>query len=233
MPLTRMQVQQVAERYPQIGILPRSFLFGSDFESFAAELKGHLEVIRWTWYSFRVYPAAGSTQLLFFQQNMSTATNGIADTNMAVPGQLSGGEAMVIRNVRVVPIPAQADVFAVNAAFGLAAQQWYNVLTNNCWLELSVGDKLYIRGAPLTLFPAGQGFGSLFTSSQIAANVMNIGHLNNGDPSNRALWEEDPPIYVPSTRTVLVTINWLALNAVATAGRLGVMLDGWRIRLVQ
>jgi len=232
MPDARALMQQ----YPSIGILPRSFLLGSDFSTFAAELKGYLEIIRWTWYSFKAYAVGGATQILYFDQNIGQATNRLADTNMQVGGQLSGGEAMLVRNVRVVPIPANADAFVVSGP-AVALTQWYNVLLNNCWLEASVGDKKYIQGAPLTLFPSGMGLGAIYTANSVVAAGLvgptNAAVVQNGHPSNMALWETDPPMYVPSTRTITVSLNWITAQAVTTAGRLGVMLDGWRIRLVQ
>jgi hypothetical protein len=106
-------MQALMSQYPQLGLLPRSFLLGSDFQTFAAELKGFLEIIRWTWYSFKAYATGGATQTLYFDQNIGQATNRLADTNMQVGGQLSGGEAMLVRNVRVVPIPAGADAFVL------------------------------------------------------------------------------------------------------------------------
>lgn len=230
-----INLQQLSRDYPAIGLLPRSFLLGSDFQTFAAELKGFLEIIRWTWYSFKAYPVGGNTQILYFDQNIGQATNRLADTNMQVGGQLSGGEAMLVRNIRVVPIPAGADAFVLSGE-AVALRQWYNVLTLNCWLAASVGDKVYVQGAPLTLFPAGQGLGSAYTANVqtgTGAGPTNAALVQNGHPSNLALWETDPPMYVPSTRTITVSLNWITAQAVTTAGRLGVMLDGWRIRLVQ
>lgn len=233
-----VDIRALTGQYPALGILPRSFLLGTDFQDFAAELKGRLEVIRWTWYAFRAYAVAGQTQLTFFQQNQASATNGLGDTNLQVPGQMSGGEAMIIRNVRVVPIPSSLDAFVISGP-AVSLQQWYNVLQNNCWLELKVGDKLYIQAGPLTLFPAGQGLGTFATANSAPGSVLgavgptNIGLVQNGHPSNMGLWEMDPPIYVPATRTLNVTANWVAAQAVTTAGRLGIMLDGWRVRLVQ
>jgi hypothetical protein len=228
-------IQQILQQYPQVGILPRSFLLGSDFQQFAAELTGPVEIIRWTWYSFVAYAAGGQVQLLFFTQNFGQAANGYLDTNLQVGGQMSGGEAMVVRNVRVVPIPAQADAAPQTGLAANAIRDWYNVL-NLGWLELGVSDKIYVRGAPLTLFPAGQGFGTFHTNSALtgaAFSGTNVSLVQNGDPSNRALWELDPAMYVPATRTVNCALNWRVAQPVTTAGRIGVMLDGWRVRVVQ
>ena len=69
-------ISALMQQSPALGILPKSFLLGSDFSDFAAELRGTLEVIRWTFYHFRAYAAAGHTQLQYFNQNLGDATNG-------------------------------------------------------------------------------------------------------------------------------------------------------------
>jgi hypothetical protein len=214
-----------------MSVVPTSFMTTPDFTAFANELKGIQEVVRWTLYSYKQYAAAGSVNLLFFDQSEGTATNGRLDTNMTTPGQLSGNEMMVVVGISVEPIPAQADVFAVNAANGVAAQQWYNVLTQG-WFEARQSGKEYLTIAPLTQLPPGHGFGSLFTSSAIAANVMNIGHLNNGAPDNNAKYSLDPPFGILPTRPFEARLRWNALQAVTTAGRMGVNYDGWKVRAV-
>lgn len=230
-PATPANIQTILQQFPQVGILPRSFLLSEDFSTFATELKGSVEIIRWTYYAFKAYVTGGATQILLFDQNVGLATNGLGDTDMQVGGQLAGGEAMIIRNIRVVPIPAAADVVVASATSFTAMKEWYDVLTKACWLEFKVGDKIYAQGAPLTLFPAGSGIGTFVAGG--GAGAIAASHVNNGDPSNRALWEADPPLYVPSTRTLSLSLNWKAAVTVTTQGRIGAYLDGWRVRVVQ
>jgi len=214
-----------------LSVVPSSYFTTPDWTQFATELKGVQEVVRWTLYSYKAYPAAGSINLLFFDQSEGTATAGRLDTNMTTPGQLSGNEMMVVVGISVDPIPSATDVFAVNAANGLAAQQWYTVLTQ-AWLEVKVSGKEYLVIAPLTQLPPGHGFGTVFSSSQLAANVMNMGHLQSGTPDNRSKYNLDPPFGLLPTRPFEARLRANALNTVTTAGRIGVNYNGWKVRAV-
>lgn len=228
----------LAQAVPQVGnvpqfmsVVPASFFTTPDWAAFANELKGVQEVVRWTMYSYKAYPTAGVTNLLFFDQSEGTATAGRLDTNMTNPGSLPGNEMLVVVGVGFDPIPAQADVFAVNAANGVAAQQWYNVLTLG-WLEVKISGKEYFVVAPLTRIPPGHGLGALFTSSQLAANVMNISQVQSGTPDNRAKYNVDPPFGILPQRPFEARIRYNTLQAVTTAGRVGVGFDGWKVRPV-
>ncbi len=212
-------------------VVPASFFTTPDWAAFANELKGVQEVVRWTMYSYKAYPAAGVTNLLFFDQSEGTATNGRLDTNMTNPGSLPGNEMLIVVGVGFDPIPAQADVFAVNAANGIAAQQWYNVLTQG-FFENKISGKEYFVVAPLTRIPPGHGLGAMFTSSQLAANVMNIAQVQSGSPDNRAKYNVDPPFGILPQRPFEARIRYNAVQAVTTAGRVGTAYDGWKIRPV-
>jgi len=215
-----------------MSVIPASFFQTPDWIGFANELKGVQEVVRWPLYSYLAYPAAGSVNLLFFATAEGQATNGRLDTNLTgTGGQLPGNQMFVGVGLGVEPWPAQADIFAVNAANGLAAQQWYNVLTQG-WVEVRISGKEYLVAAPLIRFPAGFGFGSVFTAGAIAANLMNMAFLNNGSPDNRAKYNLDPPLGILPMRPFEARTRWNAVQAVATAGRIGTAFEGWLIRAV-
>lgn len=230
-PWLAQAVPQVANVPQFMSVVPASFFTTPDWAAFANELKGVQEVVRWTMYSYKAYPTAGVTNLLFFDQSEGTAAGGRLDTNMTNPGSLPGNEMLVVVGVGFDPIPAQADVFAVNAANGIAAQQWYNVLTNG-FFEVNISGKEYLIIAPLTRIPPGHGLGALFTSSQLAANVMNIAQVQSGTPDNRAKYNVDPPFGILPQRPFTARIRYNALQAVTTAGRVGVGFDGWKVRPV-
>lgn len=214
-------------------LLPQSFFLSADFDAFAAEFRGAdiKEVHRHTLYSFKQYSTAGHTELLFFDQNIGSATNGLGDTNMQVGGQMAGNEAMIIMNIRVITMPAQADYDTAAAGTPVAFGQWLEVLQRNCWLVMEIADKPYVTVGPLLMFPAGCGPGTFAVSS--ATVTRNISWANNGDPSNRALWVQDPPLAVLPNRTLRVYMRWRALLTVTTAGKIGSALDGYRVRAVQ
>ncbi len=215
-----------------LSVLPPTVYGMPDFSTFQNELRGYNEIVRWPLYSYKAYAAAGQTQLTFFDQTEGNATLGRADTNMQAANQLPGNQMHVAHSIRVMPIPAFADVTVIGVVGGTAAQEWYRVLTNGSWAEVIISDKLYLIAAPLTLLPAGMGVGTFINNPGIAL-ANNFSMVNNGLPSNEALFRLDPPLGILPTRTFSVTLNWRAVQAVTTAGRIGVTLDGWRLRAVQ
>lgn len=214
-------------------ILPESFFLSADFAAFATEFQGLgvKEIHRHTLYAMKAYPTGGQTELLLFDQNIGSATQGLGDTNMQIGGQMTGNEAMVILNVRVIPIPAQADYDAANTVTPVAFGQWFEVLHRNCWLVMEISDKPYITVGPLAMFPAGIGPGSVVGGA--ATVLRNVSFSSNGEPSNRSLWVQDPPLTVLPNRSLRVYLRWRAALAVTTAGKIGVALDGYRVRSVQ
>lgn len=214
-------------------LLPQSFFLSADFDQFAAEFRGAniQEVIRHTLYAFRVYAAAGHTELLFFGENIGSATNGLGDTNMQVGGMMAGNEAHVILNIRVIPLPARADYDTAAGGTPVAFGEWNEILQRNCWLVVEIADKPYVTVGPLTMFPSGIGPGTVVAGVATVTRV--ISWMNNGEPSNRALWMQDPPITVLPNRTLRVYARWRTALTATTAGKLGVALDGYRVRVVQ
>ena len=214
-----------------LSVIPASFFSTPDWAEFANELKGVQEVVRWDLYAYRAYPAAGLTNLLLFDQGEGQAANGRLDTNMTGNGgMLPGNEMMVVVGVAVDPVPDDADVFVVNAANGAAALQWYDVIRNG-WCEVKISGKEYLV-QPIISLPPGFGFGSLFSSATIAANSMNVGYLQSGSPDNRARFNEDPPLGILPARPFEMRLRWNALELITTAGRIGGIFSGWKVRAV-
>lgn len=228
----RIDAGQGASAAQLLSVLAPSALAMADFRAFQNELAGYNEVVRWPLYHYRAYAAAGQTQLTFFDQTEGTATLGRADTNMQAANQLPGNQMHVALALRVLPIPAFADVQHTDVASAVAFGEVYRALSNGCWAEVTIADKLYLVAAPLLLLPAGMGVGSWANTSGInTANSVSI--ANNGVPSNEAIYHLDPPLGILPTRTFSVTLNWRAVQAWTTAGRMGCVLDGWRLRAVQ
>lgn len=204
-----------------------------DFSLFQNELKGYNEVVRWPLYSSKSYPAAGTTQLTFFDQSEGLATNGRADTNMQAAGQLPGNQMHVAHSLRITFIPPTASFSAASVVGPFAAAEVLTLMTTLCWAEITVSDKLYMIGAPLTLFPAGQGPGT-FVNNPGIATANGFSFANNGHPSNEAIYRLNPPLGILPTRTFLVTNNWRSVAPTVTnAIRVNNNLDGWRLRAVQ
>lgn len=215
-----------------LDVLPPNVYAMPDFTAFQNELKNYNEIVRWTLYHYRAYAAGGQTQLTFFDQTEGTATLGRADTNMQAANQLPGNQMHVAVALRIFTFPAAADVDVIGVVGGTAALEWYRLLVTGCWVEVTISDKLYQVGAPITLYPQGSGIGTFVNNPGIAL-ANNFAHVNNGHPSNEAMYRLDPPLGILPTRTFSVTLNWRAVQAVTTAGRIGPALDGFRLRSVQ
>jgi hypothetical protein len=235
---TSLGTPWLAQAVPQVGgvpqfmsVVPASFFTTPDWAAFANELKGVQEVVRWTMYSYKIYPAAGVTNQLFFDQSEGTAVGGRLDTNMTNPGSLPGNEMLVVVGVGYDPIPDRTDVFAVNALNGVAAQEWYNVLTLG-FLEVKISGKEYLVVAPLTRIPPGHGLGQSFTAGAAAATTRNIAQVQSGTPDNKAKYNVDPPFGILPQRPFEARTRFNALQLVTTPGRNGVAFDGWKVRPV-
>lgn len=212
-------------------VLPASYFTTPDFRVFANEVKNIQEVIRWPLYAYKAYATTGHTELQFFDQTEGSATNGRADTNMKSIGQLPGNQMQVVVGLRVVVLPARVDQFAVPTATApVAPGEWWNVLTLNSWLEVVISDKEYMVFAPLLAMP--QGFGAGTSVGGNAATQMSQGTVSAGTPDNGAIFHIDPPFGILPVRPFKALLKWRALQTVTTAGRIGVIFDGWNVRAV-
>ena len=212
-----------------LSMLPASAQQMPDLAAFANEVRGISEVIAWPLYSYKAYPAAGSLQLLFFDETEGNA-NGRANTNMLTAGALPGNQMFVAAALHVVAIPATADVVGDNTVTAVAGQEWYSVLRNNCWLEYKVSSKEVLVEGPLTKFPQSFGVGNIQAGAPTV--IQNVSTIQNGSPDNRAVFHLDPPIGLLPVRPFTVTLNWRALNTVTTEGRIGIVQRGWLIRAI-
>ena len=229
-----MRAQMIPQRLggsQMLSVLPPSFFSTPDWTTFAAEIKGIQEVLRWPLYHYKVYSAAGYTSRQFFDETEGSATQNRGDTNMKSIGQLPGNEMQVVVGVHVMPIPALADVTGAATTLPVALRDWYTILGLNCWMEMVVSDKEYIVCGPLWMFP--QTWGMWSSQSAIAAGALNaVVPVVHGDPSNRSAFHMDPPIGILPVRPFKIVLRWGVAQTAITAGKLGVILNGWKIRAV-
>lgn len=228
---------QVSSQMPGsqfLSVLPSSALQLPDLEQFMNEIKGIQELLAWPLYAYKAYPTAGSTQILFYDQNENNATNRRGDTNMVGQGgALPGNQMYVSIGVQVVVMPGADAVSAAPTVTPTAGRDFYNVLRNLCWLEYKISQKEVLVQAPLTLFPQGFGIGTVLAGAPTV--VDSVSHLNNGSPDNRAYFHLDPPIGLLPVRPFTVSLNWRTAQAVtasATGHRIGICQKGWLIRAV-
>jgi len=212
-----------------MSVLPPSTMFMPDFAGFQAELRNVNEVVRAALYSFVAYPTIGSLDLLFFADSM---TVGRQNTNMETAGQLPGNKMQVVVDIRFKDLAPFADVQVTNTTPALAAGESYRLLTNNCWIEGYVSQKLYTLVAPADFLPPGTGVGTFHTATAVAATIANFSHAQSGWPVNDAVFRQDPPLGILPTRPFEFHYRSSVLNTVTTAHRVGIYLDGFQLRAV-
>lgn len=229
------------------------FPSAADFNARRVTNPSQSEVIRQRLYDYQIYPAAGVSQLTFFQTPVGQgttsavgATVGTAktfwDTNMELGGQLPSGKAFMIESVEVVffagstatgfiPV-SQAFVGATAATAQVLAISDNNLFYNAGLLELNVLSKNYLRETPAIAFPpkanfelaAAYGNGNVSVSQ--GAQLLKAG----GRP-----YFVEPSIALQPAVNFEVTLKYPAGVATASGfnGRVGIILDGYTMRASQ
>ena len=208
-----------------------------ELEKFNVNRGGQFEAVRQTLYDYQAYAQAGQTQLTFFQLPVGQGNKTLADTNMEIAGQLPNPKMFLIQSIEILFFPSGTGT-ALPSFGGLAAtaaaatsafvNDVYNVGKSG-WLEMFIGSKPYLREAPLNRFPPKSkldGFVAWGDSS--TAGAVNV------EGAAYAVWSGrpymlTPPILLKPTQNFNVTLNWpaaVALAAIDTAARIGVVLDG-------
>lgn len=229
------------------------FPTAADFNARRVTNPSQSEVIRQRLYDYQIYPAAGVTQLTFFQSPIGQgttsavgATVGTAktffDTNMELGGQLPSGKSFLIESVEVVFFPgatatgyipvSEAFVGATAAAAQVTPISDANLFYNAGLIELNVLSKNYIRETPAIAFPpkanydlsAAYGNGNAAVSQ--GAQLLKAG----GRP-----YFVEPSIALQPAVNFEVTIKYPAAVAMASGfnGRVGLILDGYLMRASQ
>ena len=230
----------------------------ADFRSYRVTNNAQSEVIRQTKYDYQLYPTAGSTQFIFFQQGIgaglttavgatANGTKSIFDTNMDIGGTLPSGQAYLIESIEVDFQPgsvstANTYTIANIAAFLAVAAATYTVITyqndvnsfySSGLLELNVLSKNYLRETPLKLFPPKA---AIDISTGVTSNSATTGISGSAHAAARGRpYYLEPRIELQPAVNFDVTLRWPA--AVATPSgfnaRVGVRFDGFLMRASQ
>lgn len=229
------------------------FPTAADFNARRVTNPSQSEVIRQRLYDYQIYPAAGVTQLTFFQSPIGQgttsavgATVGTAktffDTNMELGGQLPSGKSFLIESVEVVFFPgatatgyipvSEAFVGATAAAAQVTPISDANLFYNAGLIELNVLSKNYIRETPAIAFPPkanydlSAAYGNGNTAVSQGAQLLKAG----GRP-----YFVEPSIALQPAVNFEITIKYPAAVAMASGfnGRVGVILDGYLMRASQ
>lgn len=229
----------------------------ADFERYRVTNPDQSEVIRQRLYDYNLYPAAGSTQLNFFSQQVGQgiatalgAAVGSAktqwDTNMALANQLPSGAAFKIETIEVFCFPGSSNVAntftpaligdfsAVAADAAVASMNDINTFYLGGLLELNILAKNYLRETPLQAFPPKTGFGgpaAIATNAAATGAIAINGMTANGRPYDLSACE----ITLQPAVNFEVVLRWPAAVAMPSGfnARVGVVLDGYWMRASQ
>ncbi len=235
---------------------PQAYPTLEQFAAHIAAVLGKIEVIEQPLYDRLIYPTAGPAALQFFtvpqgggQSSESGNAAGVAktfaDTNMTQNGQLPAPQAFWVDNVQVhvdAGSVATANTYVTQAPTGFnavaaatvqAGENDVNIVLNSGLLVMTVGQKPYLRGAPLYGFPPqvhkrldiGVANNSATTSEVVKASMYSEGKLRTLDPG----------IGLATGFNFDVTLAWSAANATPSGfnARVAVWLGGWLFRAAQ
>jgi hypothetical protein len=214
------------------------------------------EIRKFRFFDSQIVPAAGTTQLTFFQNPIgqgitSSLGNAVGaaktkyDTNMTSPGSLPNGQAFLIESIEFVfePgasaaantfLPAPPNTFAAAAAAAQLAQlQDVNIMRLGGLLEFQIVQKLYLQDGPLGMFPGKCSFNidiGLASNSATTSEVSGV----NGRASGRPYYFE-PEISLPPLVNFSVNAVWPGAVPLPSGfnGRASVYLDGYLSQVLQ
>lgn len=206
-------------------------------QGYSVNREGQHEVIWQPQYDYQSYPMAGATQITFFQSPVGAGGLTLADTSMRASGQFPSPQEFLITGIQVVFTPGGAFAQAA-AAVGAAQENWNDVgdvMLGNAYLELFVGSKAYLDDGPLAKFAqqfrlGGVADGKAALDAQAAPASINS-FVDYAVHCGR--YYSITPIKIPRNQNFNVTLNFPAAIAVAVAGTIGVILDGFLYRLSQ
>jgi len=212
--------------------------------------------LRWQYYDYVGYPAAGTTQLQFFIQPeggtdpVTSLVKTREDTNVSQQRSL-GQVYYVIQNIRthlcLAPKSRQASAIKNNATL-LFGDNGMNTgisklaeIMRRGVLNIKLGQKAYFDiPYPLVVAPAGFGLeiqqtGSMYSTASQAALWL------QSNPDRSLVFDVSPPQMIEPSQTFDVTIDYPTTSPVLTSlvnsadllVRVGVIFDGYLARPAQ
>jgi hypothetical protein len=194
------------------------------------------EVIRTTLFDSQAYPAAGSTQIQFFQKGQAGGETA-SQTNLTNAGMLPVDQEYLVESIDVAFYPTVPAVGADNpGAFGAPAKP--NIVNDvyifrrTGWLQFSIASKDYVFDGPLSKFPPKQhfeikGFASDSTSAASAQNVR----AAFADVTGRPYMLKPYALCLRSMQAFKVFLNYPeGVQAITNPALIVVSLDGLLFR---
>lgn len=185
-------------------------------------------------YHRQAYAAAGQLSLTYFNSTSQDETV----TNVT-GAELSKGRRFAIFGVSVMFIAGSA--YVQNTADLLLASGLNDIkkaLESASLLRLKILQKDYLVESPIARVPAGAGIwsgGAAFDQNLASAadRTAQISYGVNGVPQVSCHRQLRVPIPLPSQTKFKVSLEWAALQTIATAGEIMVHLHGVELRALQ
>lgn len=220
--------------------------------------EGDWEGIRQQLYDHNIYLAAGQPQLTFFALPVGQGVSAFggaktfSDTNMTLAGQLPANQAFLVTSLEVrfyptTPTPAgpvltNLPATAAVTTAGLIPQNLINdayIFYRAGNLQFLIGSKPYLQEAPLCRFPPKSNFrvkGAVGAGADTTTPINEALSLTAGfaTAGGRPYNLNPANLLLQSNQNFNVTLNWPeGLQAVTSAARVGVFLDGFLYRMSQ
>jgi hypothetical protein len=203
---------------------------------------GQWEAIRWSLYDFQAYPAAGTTQLTYFQTQVGSGGRTLSDTNMQLSSQIMQGQMFLVESVEIAfwpTTPTGANAAYLPAAFGADAaplqvnDEYIFMRSGN--LVFTIGSKPYLQEAPMGRFPAKSHFDlSAAVGSQTTPAAALQTRVAVGKMVGRPYLLTPYPVLLDAGQSFQIQLTWPeGLQAINAPARVQVILDGVLFRLSQ
>jgi hypothetical protein len=197
---------------------------------------GQPEVVWQPQYDYQTYGTGGATTFTFFQTPVGQSSTTLATTSMVAAGQFPRPQEFLVTGIQVLFRPGAAIGQAAVAPASAVNNNWNDangVLTaTGAWLELYIGSKAYLDDGPLAKFPQQFGLtGGAWRASASTAVASGESYLDYVRSAGR--YYSITPVKIPANQNFRVTINFPTAVTVVTAGKIGVILDGFLYRLSQ
>jgi len=200
---------------------------------YSVNREGQNEVIWQPTYDYQAYGTGGATQFTFFQRSVGAGGTTFADTNMRQAGTFPAPQEFLCTGIQVMFLPGNVVAQNDNQAVQENWNDVNDVMFGNAWLQLFIGSKPYLDDGPLAKFTQQFRLGGVANSSA----ATTVAATDAGQVVDYAVhsgkYYSITPVRLPTTQNFNVTLNFPTAVPIATAGRIGVILDGFLYRLSQ
>ncbi len=175
---------------------------------------------------YQEYPTAGFRTRAFFQQAAGSTGTTPQDQNMPAAGSFPRGQMFLWEGIEVDFRPSGAPL-AADTSVGTRINEFYAV-TNNGFLTVTIGSRPYLNVGNLSQFPTS--FRTEAISAMAVAGAAPAGLSAVQLPVNRGEVFQFIPYLLEEVVNFNVTLNYDTPVTVASAGKIGVLMNGCLIR---